>query len=68
MVIDLVNDVPADRLKRRPVLSKWSAHEHACHLAAVQPLFMNRLDFMLRNPAPVIRSYNLRWTPDFGRP
>jgi uncharacterized damage-inducible protein DinB len=58
LVSDLVNEVPADRLKRRPVPSKWSAHEHACHLAAVQPLFMNRLDFMLRNPAPVIRPYN----------
>jgi len=57
-VIDLVNDVPAERLKRRPVASKWSAHEHACHLAAVQPLFMSRLDFMLRDPTPVIRPYN----------
>jgi uncharacterized damage-inducible protein DinB len=57
-VVDLVNDVPSDRLKRRPIPSKWSAHEHACHLAAVQPLFMNRLDFMLREPSPVIRPYN----------
>ena len=58
LVIDLVNDVPSDRLRRRPVPSKWSAHEHACHLAAVQPLFMSRLDLMLREPAPVIRPYN----------
>lgn len=58
LVIDLVNDVPSDRLKRRPIPSKWSAHEHACHLAAVQPLFMSRLDLMLREPGPVIRPYN----------
>ena len=58
MVVDLVNDVPSDRLKRRPIPSKWSAHEHACHLAAVQPLFMSRLDLMLRGPTPVIRPYN----------
>ena len=58
LVIDLVNDVPFDRLKRRPIPSKWSAHEHACHLAAVQPLFMSRLDLMLREPGPVIRPYN----------
>jgi hypothetical protein len=58
LVIDLVNDVPSDRLKRRPIPSKWSAHEHACHLAVVQPLFMSRLDLMLREPAPVIRPYN----------
>jgi len=58
LVIDLVNDVPPDRLKRRPIPSKWSAHEHACHLAAVQPLFMERLGLMLREPTPVIRPYN----------
>jgi len=58
LVIDLVHEVPADRLKRRPVASKWSAHEHACHLAAVQPLFMSRLDLMLRDPTPVIRPYH----------
>jgi uncharacterized damage-inducible protein DinB len=58
LVVDLVNDVPSDRLKRRPIPSKWSAHEHACHLAAVQPLFMSRLDLMLHAPTPVIRPYN----------
>jgi uncharacterized damage-inducible protein DinB len=58
LVIDLVNDVPTERLKRRPIPSKWSAHEHACHLASVQPLFMSRLDLMLREPAPVIQPYN----------
>jgi uncharacterized damage-inducible protein DinB len=57
-VIDLVNEVPSDRLKRRPIPSKWSAHEHACHLAGVQPLFMDRLDLMLRETSPVIRPYN----------
>ena len=58
LVVDLIDEVPSDRLKRRPVPSKWSAHEHACHLAAVQPLFMSRLEAMLRDPAPVIRPYN----------
>jgi uncharacterized damage-inducible protein DinB len=58
LVIDLVDDVPFERLKRRPMPTKWSAHEHACHLAAVQPLFMNRLDLMLREPSAAIRPYN----------
>jgi uncharacterized damage-inducible protein DinB len=58
LVIDLVNDVPPEKLKRRPMPSKWSAHEHACHLAVVQPLFMNRLGLMLREPSPAIRPYN----------
>jgi uncharacterized damage-inducible protein DinB len=58
LVIDLVDDVPFERLKRRPMPTKWSAHEYACHLAAVQPLFMNRLDLMLREPSAAIRPYN----------
>ena len=58
IVMDLVAEIPPDQAKRRPAPSKWSAHEHACHLAAVQPLFMARLDLMLSHPAPVIRPYN----------
>lgn len=58
VVMDLVADVPPSRAKERPAPSKWSAHEHACHLAAVQPLFMARLELMLRDPAAVIRPYN----------
>ena len=58
VVVPLVNEVPADILKRRPAPRKWSAHEHACHLAVVHKLFFDRLDYMLANPAPVIAPYN----------
>jgi hypothetical protein len=44
-------------LKRRPAPGRWSAHEHACQLAHVHVLFFDRLDQMLRDPAPVIRPY-----------
>lgn len=57
IVIALVREVPAAILKRRPEPAKWSAHEHACHLPAVQPLMMRRLEHMLSDPMPVIRSY-----------
>ena len=58
IVIPLVREVPSDVLKRRPAPRKWSAHEHACHLAHVHQLFVDRLDLMLASPAPVITPYN----------
>jgi len=57
VVVPLVREVPAAVLKRRPAPGRWSAHEHACHLAHVHGLFFDRLDQMLRDPAPVIRPY-----------
>jgi DinB family protein len=58
VVLPLVQEVPATILKRRPTQSKWSAHEHACHLAFVHRLFFERLDQMLASPSPVITPYD----------
>jgi DinB superfamily len=57
IVVPLVREVPSAICKRRPKPGKWSAHEHACHLAAVHPLFFERLDLMLAHEHPVIRPY-----------
>src|SRR5215217_5024864 len=57
IVVPLVREVPPALLKRRPAPGRWSAHEHACHLAHVHALFFDRLDYMLRDPRPVIRPY-----------
>lgn len=57
IVVPLVREVPAAILKRRPAPKRWSAHEHACHLAHVHGLFFDRLELMLSNPAPVIKPY-----------
>ena len=57
IILPLVHEVPAHILRRRPQPTKWSAHEHACHLAAVHPLFFSRLDLMLTNPQPIIKPY-----------
>jgi hypothetical protein len=58
VVVPLVGEVAAGVLKRRPSPGRWSAHEHACHLAHVHRLFFERLDYMLASPAPVIRPYD----------
>lgn len=58
IVVPLVRAVPPAVLKRRPSSGKWSAHEHACHLAVVHPLFFERLNQILSTPAPVITPYD----------
>lgn len=58
LIVPLVREVPVEVLKRRPQPGKWSAHEHACHLAEVHPLFFSRLELMLNNTRPRIRMYN----------
>ena len=57
IVVPLVREVPPAILKRRPAPRRWSAHEHACHLAHVHGLFFARLEQMLEEPEPVIRPY-----------
>ena len=57
LVVPLVREVPQPVLKRRPAARRWSAHEHACHLAHVHTLFFDRLEYMLSEPAPVIQPY-----------
>lgn len=58
LVVPLVREVPCAFLKRRPKSGKWSAHEHACHLAVVHHVFFRRLDQMLAEPAPVVTPYD----------
>ena len=57
IIVPLVREVPEALRKRRPSPGKWSAHEHVCHLAEVQPMFLGRLDLMLREEHPSIRPY-----------
>src|ERR1043166_3273184 len=56
IIIRLVREVPPEILKRRPSSNKWSAHEHACHLATADTVYLSRLELMLSAPAPYIKS------------
>jgi hypothetical protein len=64
VLVPLIREVPPVLLKRRPASRKWSAHEHACHLAFVHRLFFDRLEYMLASPAPMITPYD----PALGDP
>ena len=57
IILPLVREVPSEVMKRRPQPRKWSAHEHACHLAEVQPMFFKRLELMLSEICPRIKAY-----------
>ena len=57
IVLPLVSEVPPAILKRRPKPGKWSAHEHACHLAAVHPMIFARLGLMLKEARARIVPY-----------
>ena len=57
-VISMVRQADPSVRKRRPPSGKWSMHEHACHLAAVDPRFVQRLDLMLSQANPAIKSYD----------
>src|SRR6185436_5062833 len=56
VIIPLIREAPPQLLKRRPSPTKWSAHEHACHLSGTVEPFLARLDLMLSVPTPLIRS------------
>jgi len=43
-------------LKPRPSPIKWPAHEHACHISTVDTAYLSRLELMLADPEPHIKS------------
>ena len=56
IIIPLIREMQPQYLKRRPSPTKWSAHEHACHLSTSDELFLTRLDLILTTPSPHIKS------------
>jgi hypothetical protein len=58
VIVPLVREVPTAVLKRRPAPGRWSAHEHACHLADVHALFFARLEKFLSEERPRIEPFD----------
>jgi uncharacterized damage-inducible protein DinB len=56
LIVGLVREVPPQNLKRRPAPAKWSAHEHACHISTADAVYLSRLELMLSEPEPYIKS------------
>jgi hypothetical protein len=57
LIVPMVWEIPEERRKARTAAGKWSAHEHACHLADVHDLFFSRLELMLEHDSPEIEPF-----------
>lgn len=66
IIIGLVREMPHENLKRRPAPNKWSAHEHACHISTGHAAFLSRLDLMLSEAHPRIKSMTLSAEEEAG--
>lgn len=56
VIIPLIREVPPQILKRRPSPDKWSAYEHAIHLSQSDTSFRARLNLILSEPEPFIKT------------
>lgn len=56
VIIPLIREVPPRIMKRRPSPGKWSAYEHAIHLSQSDASFRARLDLILTEPEPFIKT------------
>lgn len=58
LLFSVLAEIPESLRKQRPEPDKWSAHEHFCHLAAFEPVFLRRLELMLKEDNPSIEPYS----------
>lgn len=56
VIIPLIREVPQQILKRRPSPGTWSAYENAIHLSQSDVAFRARLDLILSEPEPFIKT------------
>lgn len=56
VVLPLIREVPPQILKRRPSPGKWSAYENAIHLSQSDVAFRARLDLILTEREPFIKT------------
>ena len=56
IIIGLIREVPPQYLKHRPSPTEWSVHEHACHISTADNAYLLRLELILSDPEPYIKS------------
>jgi predicted alpha/beta superfamily hydrolase len=57
ILVPLIRDVPSAWCKRRHLPHRWSAHEHFCHVASLEPRFRGRLETMLAEDNPELEPF-----------
>jgi uncharacterized damage-inducible protein DinB len=62
---ELCDGLSEEQLKKRIVPGKWSCFENIAHLAAYQPLFLNRLERIMEEQEPTFERYVAEQDPLF---
>lgn len=62
---EIVAGLPEDFLRQAIIPGKWSAHANIAHLAAYQPVFIDRLERISREPSPAFGRYVAEEDPLF---
>lgn len=57
LLVELLEQIDPAVLKTRRIPNKWSIHEHACHLASMDALFIARFQLFRQEVQPVIKSH-----------
>lgn len=64
---EALRGVSLDVLSRRPVPDKWSALENLAHLARYHQIFLERVERILNENAPLFGRYRAEEDPDWPR-
>ncbi len=62
---EIIGGLPDDVLRREVNPGKWSAHANIAHLAAYQPVFLDRLQRIGRESSPTFNRYDAEEDPLF---
>jgi uncharacterized damage-inducible protein DinB len=62
---EALRGVPVDSLSTRTVPGKWSAHENLAHLARYHQIFLERIDRILAEDAPLCGRYRAEDDPEW---
>lgn len=57
MLKNMIGEIPKELLKQRRIAGKWCIHEHACHIIAVQPMLIQRMEKFVKEEKPEFIPY-----------
>jgi hypothetical protein len=63
---EALRDISIDTLSVVKTPGKWSAHENLAHLARYHQIFLQRIDLMLAETAPVFPRYRAEEDPEWA--
>jgi hypothetical protein len=62
---NIISKTDKARLTLHPLPDKWSIKDNIAHLTKYQPIFIDRINTILRNDLPTFDRYKAELDPDF---